>query len=104
MQDWSDRMLDLNLNEPTINGKGRSAGVWEQQPLKQYEKIGPMASPFIKTRRPSGPGLLSSTRRRVRRAVLPDLRDRQRHGLTIFPDDGSTPIVCISRGAHQRRP
>ena len=39
---------------------------------------------------------------------VPDLRDETNgtaYGLTIFPDDGSTPIVShLGRGAHQRRP
>ena len=51
MQDWSDRMLDLILNGPTING------------IKKDETNGTA------------------------------------YGLTIFPDDGSTPIVCISAEA-----
>lgn len=51
MQDWSDRMLDLILNGPTINGikkdKVRAMLRETYTALKQYEKIGPMASPFI---------------------------------------------------------
>lgn len=51
MQDWSDRMLDLILNGPTINGikKDEVRAMLRETytTLKQYEKIGPMASPFI---------------------------------------------------------
>ena len=51
MQDWSDRMLDLILNGPTINGikKDEVRAMLRETytALKQYEKIGPMASPFI---------------------------------------------------------
>ena len=53
MQDWSDRMLDLILNGPTINGikKDEVRAMLRETytALKQYEKIGPMASPFIST-------------------------------------------------------
>lgn len=72
--------------------------------LKQYEKIGPMASPFIND--PTAivarafselyPGVEYVTQ------YVPDLQDETNgtaHGLTIFPDDGSTPIVCISAEA-----
>lgn len=51
MQDWSDRMLDLILNGPTINGikKDEVRAMLRETytALKQYEKIGPMASPFL---------------------------------------------------------
>lgn len=62
MQDWSDRMLDLILNGPTINGikKDEVRAMLRETytALKQYEKIGPMASPFINDPTASGPGLL----------------------------------------------
>ena len=90
MQDWSDRMLDLILNGPTINGikKDEVRAMLRETytALKQYEKIGPMASPFIK----------------YVAQYVPDLRDETNgtaYGLTIFPDDGSAPIVCISAEA-----
>lgn len=51
MQDWGDKMLDLILNSPTINGikKDEVRAMLRETyaALKQYEKIGPMASPFI---------------------------------------------------------
>lgn len=51
MQDWGDKMLDLILNGPTINGikKDEVRAMLRETyaALKQYEKIGPMASPFI---------------------------------------------------------
>ena len=50
MQDWSDKMLDLILNGPTINGikKDEVRAMLRETytALKQYEKIGPMASPL----------------------------------------------------------
>lgn len=66
MQDWSDRMLDLILNGPTINGikKDEVRAMLRETytALKQYEKIGPMAAPFINDPTPSWPGpSLSST-------------------------------------------
>ena len=108
MQDWSDRMLDLILNGPTINGikKDEVRAMLRETytALKQYEKIGPMASPFIND--PTAivarafselyPGVEYVTQ------YVPDLRDETNgtaYGLTIFPDDGSTPIVCISAEA-----
>ena len=72
--------------------------------LKQYEQIGPMASPFV-----NDPAAI------VARAfaelypgtdyyaqLVPDLHDEagnKAFDLTIFPDDGSAPIVCISAEA-----
>ena len=94
MQDWSDRMLDLILNGPTINGikKDEVRAMLRETytALKQYEKIGPMA------------------RRRVRRAVRPRPAGRdQRHRLR--PDHLSrrrqhADRLHLGRGAHQRRP
>ena len=82
MQDWSDRMLDLILNGPTINGikKDEVRAMLRETytALKQYEKIGPMASPFI-----NDPTAI------VARAFS-----------ELYPGvDGSTPIVCISAEA-----
>ena len=73
MQDWSDKMLDLILNGPTINGikKDEVRAMLRETytALKQYEKIGRWPHPSSTTRRPSWPGpSLSSTPRRVRRA------------------------------------
>ena len=51
MQDWSDKMLDLILNGPTLNGfrkdEVRSMLRETYAALKGYETIGPMASPFL---------------------------------------------------------
>lgn len=108
MQDWGDKMLDLILNGPTINGikKDEVRAMLRETytALKQYEKIGPIASPFIND--PTAivarafselyPGVEYVTQ------YVPDLRDETNgtaYGLTIFPDDGSTPIVCISAEA-----
>lgn len=105
MQDWSDRMLDLILNGPTINGikKDEVRAMLRETytALKQYEKIGPMASPFINDPTAIVARAFSELYPGVEYVAqyVPDLRDETNgtaYGLTIFPDDGSTPIVCIS--------
>lgn len=108
MQDWSDRMLDLILNGPTINGikKDEVRAMLRETytALKQYEKIGPMASPFINDPTAIVARAFSELYPGVGYVAqcVPDLRDETNgtaYGLTIFPDDGSTPIVCISAEA-----
>lgn len=51
MEDWSDKMIDLVLNGPTLNGfkKDELRAMLRQTyaALKQYEQIGPMASPYM---------------------------------------------------------
>lgn len=105
MQDWSDKMINLVLNGPTINGfkKDEIRAMLRETytALKYYETIGPMGSPF--TNDPSAivakafaelyPGVDYCAQ------LVPDLADENgnpAYGLTIFPEDGSTPIVCIS--------
>lgn len=108
MQDWSDKMVDLILNGPTLNGFNKDelrAMLRETYAgLKRYELIGPMASP-----------LMNDPTAIVARAfmelhpdldyyaqLVPELKDENGEtafGLTIFPDDGSTPVVCISAAA-----
>lgn len=108
MQDWSDRMFDLILNGPTINGikKDEVRAMLRETyaALKQYEKIGPMASPFINDPTAIVARAFSELYPGVEYVAqyVPDLRDETNgtaYGLTIFPDDGSTPIVCISAEA-----
>lgn len=108
MQDWSDKMLDLILNGPTINGikKDEVRAMLRETytALKQYEKIGPMASPFINDPTAIVARAFSELYPGVEYVAqyVPDLRDEANgtaYGLTIFPDDGSTPIVCISAEA-----
>ena len=108
MEDWSDKMIDLVLNGPTLNGfkKDELRAMLRQTyaALKQYEQIGPMASPYMND--PSAivarafaelyPGIDYHAQ------FVPDLCDESGNrafGLTIFPDDGSAPIVCISAEA-----
>lgn len=108
MEDWSDKMIDLVLNGPTLNGfkKDEIRAMLRQTyaALKKYEQIGPMASPYMND--PSAivarafaelyPGIDYHAQ------FVPDLCDESGNrafGLTIFPDDGSTPIVCISAEA-----
>lgn len=103
-----DKLLDLVLNGPTLNGfrkdEIRAALRQTYTALKQYEQIGPMASPYMND--PSAivarafaelyPGIDYHAQ------FVPDLCDESGNrafGLTIFPDDGSTPIVCISAEA-----
>lgn len=108
MQDWSDKMIDLILNGPTINGirKDEVRAMLRQTytALKQYEQIGPMASPYMND--PSAivarafAELYPGTDYHAQ--FVPGLQDEngnQAFGLTIFPDDGSTPVVCISAEA-----
>lgn len=114
MQDWSDRMLDLILNGPTINGikKDEVRAMLRETytALKQYEKIGQMASPFINDPTAIVARAFSELypRRRVRRAVRPRPAGRdQRHRLR--PDHLSrrrqhADRLHLGRGAHQRRP
>lgn len=108
MQDWGDKMLDLILNSPTINGikKDEVRAMLRETyaALKQYEKIGPMASPFINDPTAIVARAFSELYPGVEYVAqyVPDLRDETNgtaYGLTIFPDDGSTPIVCISAEA-----
>ena len=108
MQDWSDRMLDLILNGPTINGikKDEVRAMLRETytALKQYEKIGPMASPFINDPTAIVARAFSELYPGVEYVAqyVPDLRDETNgtaYGLTVFPDDGNTPIVCISAEA-----
>lgn len=108
MQDWSDRMLDLILNGLTINGikKDEVRAMLRETytALKQYEKIGPMASPFINDPTAIVARAFSELYPGVEYVAqyVPDLRDETNgtaYGLTIFPDDGNTPIVCISAEA-----
>ena len=108
MEDWRDKMIDLVLNGPTLNGfkKDELRAMLRQTyaALKQYEQIGPMASPYMND--PSAivarafaelyPGIDYHAQ------FVPDLCDESGNrafGLTIFPDDGSAPIVCISAEA-----
>lgn len=105
MEHWSDKMLDLLLNGPTINGikKDEVRALLRQTyaALKRYEVIGPMASPFMND--PTAIVALAFRelypRLEYYAQYVPGLKDEEGKpacGLTIFPDDGSTPIVCIS--------
>lgn len=105
MEHWSDKMLDLLLNGPTINGikKDEVRALLRQTyaALKRYEVIGPMASPFMND--PTAIVALAFRelypRLEYYAQYVPGLEDEEGKpacGLTIFPDDGSTPIVCIS--------
>lgn len=108
IQDWSDKMLDLMLNGPTLNAinKDELRAMLRQlyTALKGYEKVGSMASPFMND--PCAivalafdelyPGIEYYAQ------LVPGLTDddqRPAYGVTIFPDDGSTPVVCISAEA-----
>ena len=113
MQDWSDRMLDLILNGPTINGikKDEVRAMLRETytALKQYEKIGQMASPFINDPTAIVARAFSELYPGVEYVAqyVPDLRDETNgtaYGLTIFPNDGSTPIVWIKTPAGKAMP
>ena len=108
MESLSDKLLDLILNGPTINGikKDEVRALLRQTyaTLKCYEMIGPMASPFMN----DPTAIVALAFRELYPRVeyyaqyVPELEDeggKPAYGLTIFPDDGSTPIVCISAEA-----
>lgn len=108
MDKVNDMELGMILNSPTLNSfkKDEIRALLRQTyaALKQYEQIGPMASPYMND--PSAivarafaelyPGIDYHAQ------FVPDLCDESNNrafGLTIFPDDGSAPIVCISAEA-----
>lgn len=108
MQDWSDKMLDLILNGPTLNGfrkdEVRSMLRETYAALKGYETIGPMASPFLN----DPPAIVARAfgelypKAEYIAQLVPDLRDETGatvYGETLFPDDGSTPVISISAEA-----
>ena len=108
MQDWSDKMLDLILNGPTLNGfrkdEVRSMLRETYAALKGYETIGPMASPVLN----DPPAIVARAFRELYprteyiAQLVPDLRDESGaavYGETLFPSDGSTPVVSISAEA-----
>lgn len=103
-----DKMLDLILNGPTINGirKGVVRGMLRDTyaALKRYEMIGPMASPLLNDPvaivalafRELHPGTQYAAQ------LVPNLRDEDGaavYGETVFPDGGGNPIVSISAEA-----
>lgn len=105
MEQWSDKMLDLILNGPTLGSikKEEIRAMLRQTyaALKVYEQIGPMASPFQN----DPTAIVALAFKELYPDVdycaqlVPDLADENgnpAYGLTIFPEDGSTPIVCIS--------
>lgn len=108
MQDWSDKMIDLVLNGPTLNAfpKDEVRAMLREtyEALKRYEMIGPMASPFLN----DPPAIVAKAFRELypkaeyAAQLVPDLRDENGtavYGETLFPDDGSTPVICISAEA-----
>lgn len=108
MEQWSDKALDLILNGPTINGvkKDDVRAMLRQTyaALKPYEQIGPMASPFQND--PSAIVALAFRElypdAEYYAQLVPALEDetgKPAYGLTIFPEDGSAPIVCVSAEA-----
>lgn len=108
MQDWSDKMIDLILNGPTLNGFNKDelrAMLRETyDSLKRYEQIGPMASPFVNDPIAIVARAFSELYPDVEYAaqLVPEIRDENgdpAFGETLFPDDGSTPVVSISAEA-----
>ena len=108
MEQWSDKMLDLILNGPTLGSikKEEIRAMLRQTyaALKVYEQIGPMASPFQND--PTAIVALAFKELypdvEYYAQIVPALEDeagKPVYGLTIFPEDGSTPIVCVSAEA-----
>lgn len=108
MERLSDRRLDLILNGATINSikkeEIRSLLRQTYAALKCYEVIGPLASPFMND--PNAvvalafwelyPQLSYSAQ------YVPEIETEEgkpAYGETIFPDDGSVPIISISAKA-----
>lgn len=108
MQDLPDELVDLIINGATLVSvkKDHVRGVLRETyaALKAYEKIGPMASPFKND--PSTivalafsnlyPGIEYDAQ------MVPSLEDDAGgtvYGETVFPDDGSTPLISISAEA-----
>lgn len=108
MQDWSDKMLDLILNSPTLNGfkKDEVRAMLRETygSLKRYEMIGPMACPFLNDPTAIVALAFSALYPGVDyiAQLVPELRDEggnEAFGETCFPDDGSTPVISISADA-----
>ena len=108
MSDWSDKMLDIILNGPTIMSINKSnirAMLREvYTALKRYEEIGPMASPLVND--PTAIVALAFKELhpnvRYEAQLVINLKDEEgveKYGETIFPEDGSDPIVSISAAA-----
>lgn len=108
MQDWSDKLVDLVLNGPTLNGINKDelrAMLRETYAsLKRYEQIGPMASPFMN----DPTAIVARAFRELHpdlpyyAQLVPEIKDEKGEiafGMTTFPNDGSTPVVCVSAEA-----
>lgn len=99
MQDWSDRTLDLILNGPTINGikKDEVRAMLRETytALKQYEKIGPMASPL--ERDDAGGHATPKPIALCERAILSSSRPGDLV-VDFFGGSGSTLIACENTG------
>lgn len=108
MQDWSDKLLDLILNGPTLNGvpKDEVRALLRQtyKALKGYETIGPMATPFV-----NDPAAIVAL---AFRELYPDIGYQAQlvpeiitpdggtaFGETLFPEDGGLPVISISAEA-----
>lgn len=105
VRDWSDKMLDLILNGPTIMGikKDEIRAMLRESyaALNSYEQIGPMASPFVNDPAAIVAGIFSGLYPDVkyRAQLVLELADeggKAVYAETFFPDDGSDPIISIA--------
>lgn len=106
LQDWGDKMVDLILNGPTLNGfnKDEVRAMLRQTyaALKRFERIGPFATPFAN----DPPAIVAMAfaelypDKEFEAQILPDIRDEdgvQVCGCTTFSTDpGELPLVEIS--------
>lgn len=108
MQDLPDKLVNIIINGPALMGfkKDHVRGLLRQTyaALKGYEKIGPMASPFNND--PCSIVALAFANLypeiEYTAQLVPNIKDEEggtAYGETVFPDDGSTPMVSISAEA-----
>lgn len=107
-EDWTGKMVDLVLNGPTLNAfpkadvRAMLRDVYTA--LKDYETIGPMATPFVNDPaavvawafRELYPGVEYVAQ------LVPNLVDPDGgpiFGETFFPEDGGVPVISISAEA-----
>lgn len=108
IQDLPDNLVDLILNGATTMSikKDHVRGLLRQTyaALKDYEKIGPMASPFNNDQSAIVALAFANLYPEIEYTaqLVESIKDDAGctgYGVTVFPDDGSTPLVSISAEA-----
>lgn len=105
MQDLPEKLVNIIINGPALMGfkKDHVRGLLRETyaALKEYEKIGPMASPFNNDQSAIValafanlyPGIEYDAQ------LVQSIKDdagSTAYGVTVFPTDGSTPMISIS--------